>query len=322
MVDRVQRLSNVQNSVLVMWGQSDAVIENQISEFRRRKEIDRERRLETMFSAKKAGLTREEVIAHIIVEMYSDDPEPAPRETAELPKVEYVAEFPVAWIKPRNLGYDADISMHDERAYRGLEASIKRFGFTEHIVLNPDYSVADGQMRYEVAQMMGIAAVPVTILEEFSWAYGIYAGQIHRWSRWDHSITDLKVIRYTEKWPELGEELRELGWFVNDVPTHLTAPSLTLESVAKQILLKDRSAIYTFKPTDLLFIEPTRLELIHFWEAAGTEEYAELAKRARANHWDLGGFKNVGSEEVLDAAVMDVLNFIAFNLKRVKAEEE
>lgn len=321
-VNRVKRLSEVQGTVLVSWGQSEGPIRETIRELPSRGYADRARTLEVMLDCWHAGLTREEAVAHIILTLFADDPEPEPIVFPVLPRPEYVAEFPVSWIKPRNLGFSGDVSIHDDRAYKGLEASIKRYGFTEAIVLNPDYSVADGQMRYEVATMMGIAAVPVTILTEFSDGYVLYVNQLHRWSRWDFSITDMKILTIQVHEPDLGAELRELGWFVNDVPTHLTAPSLTLEAVAEQIVMSERAKIYEFKAIDLLFIEPTRWELIHFWEAARTDEYSALALRARDNHWDLGGYKNVATQEVLEAAVMDVLNFIAFNLKRAKAEKE
>lgn len=250
----------------------------------------------------------------------------------QLPKNELIPDFPVSWIKPRRspIGEDTDfgkyqidnatghefgdVKVYDDRQYQMLEASIRRYGFTEPILLNPDFSVSHGQLRYEVAKLMGLATVPVMLSEQANEAYVLFADQLHRWSSWNHAITDIMLLNPRKVLPEQRKELRDIGWFVNDVPKHLTSPSFTLESVVRQIILKERAQIYTFKPTDLLFIEPTRWELIHFWEAA--DEYKALAQRVRDNYWDLGSIKRVGTEEELDAAIMDVLNFIAYNIKR------
>lgn len=280
------------------------------------------RKRDIVLEVRASGLNQVDAVDRIMNEFHGGVPTEPQFDPADLPKNELIPEFPVAWIKPRHLGLDGDAAIHDDSQYRLLEKSIRLYGFTEPILLNPDYSVAHGQLRYEVAKLMGLATVPVMLAPEAARLYVLFANQIPRWGRWDNSITDLLLLNPSKIDANMRILLREFSWFVNDVPTHLTSPSFILEAVARQIVLNKRAKIYEFKPTDLLFVEPTRMELLHFWDTA--DEYKELAERARANDWDLGSFKSVGTQEELDAAITDVLNFIADNLKRngYDAEEE
>lgn len=261
-----------------------------------------------------------------------------------------IPDFPLAWIKPRRSAAGEDtalgkslsapitvtvggvertvptgvdvrgVRVHSDERYPLLEDSIKRFGFTEPLLLNPDYAIVHGQLRYEVAKGMGLETVPVMLAPDTADAYVLYADRLNEWSRWNHAVTDLLFLRRDKVLTQEREELRALGWFVNDVPTHLTAPSTTLETVVREIVMNERAKIYAFKPTDLLFVEPLRIELLHFWEHESVrDEYGALAERVRGHWWDFGGLGDVGTEQELDAAIMDVLNFMAHN---IRAHEE
>lgn len=218
----------------------------------------------------------------------------------KVPKNTFDGEFPIEKIKPRveKIRFYPDV----ERA--ALEDSIKRFGFTEPLVLTSDHVLVHGELRYELARdVFGLSAVPVVILNEEAskqaLGYPLVANRLNEWSSWNHAVTDLLLLQENKipapkrerrkdsqgnetrqrvgidwdadeaKGPgkmSLRTALRKIGWFTNDVPEILTANSFTLEKVAEEIVSRERSQIYQFNPEQLLFVARTRRALLRYFE--------------------------------------------------------
>lgn len=218
----------------------------------------------------------------------------------KVPKNTIDPEFPVEKIKPRveNIRFYSDVERD------GLEDSIRRYGFTEPIVLGPDNVIVHGNLRYDLAKnVFGLSTVPVVILntelKDESVGYPLIANRLNEWSTWNHAVTDLLLLqekkipapKREKRKTSNGEEtrqkvgidweadealgagkmslrtaLRKLGWFTNDVPESLTANSFTLEKVAEEIVSRERSQIYQFNPEQLLFVARTRRALLRYFE--------------------------------------------------------
>lgn len=112
-----------------------------------------------------------------------------------IPKNEFIVDFPVNKIKPRK----EKIRFYSEAERGGLEDSIRRFGFTEPLVLTPDFVLVHGELRLDLAKnIFGLSTVPVTILNEEgaeqAVGYPLIANRLNELSRWDHSIIDLLIL--------------------------------------------------------------------------------------------------------------------------------
>lgn len=112
-----------------------------------------------------------------------------------IPKNEFIADFPVNKIKSRK----EKIRFYSEEERGGLEDSIRRFGFTEPLVVTPDFVLVHGELRLDLAKnVFGLSTVPVTILNEEAATeavgYPLIANRLNELSRWDHSIIDLLLL--------------------------------------------------------------------------------------------------------------------------------
>lgn len=266
-----------------MWNESENHVVATIELVRNHAFSDRASIWRTMLSAKQDGLRKESAIARIVGELYPDDPEPEPRGNVVLPQNEFVPFFPVSLIKPRT---DRAV-VHSPRARGVLEKAILEYGFTEAVLLNSDLSVAHGQLRVEVARELGLATVPAVVLDSTQWAYHLIANRLNNYSRWDYSITDLLIQNRIKIPPKNKALLRELGWFTNDVPLHLTAASMNIETWAGQIAYNPRSQeTYQSDPAELLWVERTREELLYIWELH-MKEFMPIVEKVRSFDWDL-----------------------------------
>lgn len=69
-------------------------------------------------------------------------------------------------VSPDRLSVDGDNPNHQNgKQYEGLKESIREYGFFMPIVANEDYVIADGEHRWQAAQELGIAEVPVVVLD-------------------------------------------------------------------------------------------------------------------------------------------------------------
>lgn len=137
-----------------------------------------------------------------------------------IPKNEFIPDFPVNKIKSRK----EKIRFYSDEERAGLEDSIRRFGFTEPLVLTPDFVLVHGELRLDLAKnVFGLSSVPVTILNEAAAeqavGYPLIANRLNELSRWDHSIIDLlllheKKIPAPERPRRKLYELDEQGFYV------------------------------------------------------------------------------------------------------------
>lgn len=71
---------------------------------------------------------------------------------------------PVSWLKP----YPNNVKVHDKHQVSKIAASIKEFGWTTSILVEPDGTIVAGHGRRLAAIELGQEKVPVIVLEGFS----------------------------------------------------------------------------------------------------------------------------------------------------------
>jgi ParB-like chromosome segregation protein Spo0J len=64
--------------------------------------------------------------------------------------------------------YTRNARTHSKHQIRQIAASIKRFGFTNPILVSDDYEIVAGHGRFEAAKLLGLACVPVVRLSHLS----------------------------------------------------------------------------------------------------------------------------------------------------------
>lgn len=234
--------------------------------------------------------------------------------------------FPVASIVPR----EPRTRNRTAQTERALTQMIERFGWVQPLTLDADYRIIDGQYRLELAKKWKLETVPVVISNGVSARNGttdlfhMLAGRILEWDKWNHPATD-EILKSLDGGlttedslgfdaPSEAGELRDLarilGWFVEIIPTTLTASSSTLDTLAT-LLQKQLGSKYQYDAAQLLYVEAlrkeildTRLEMIEEGDTSGGIvsklkrhlEDEETATRAGKVLADLVGFEQVVDE--------------------------
>ncbi|MFJ3385219.1 MULTISPECIES: ParB N-terminal domain-containing protein [unclassified Curtobacterium] len=186
-------------------------------------------------------------------------------------------DFPLSQIIPR----EHRTRLRTNETERVLSESIQRFGWVQPLTLDAQYRIVDGQYRYELAKKWKLESVPVIISNGVSKRSGttdlfhMLAGRIIEWDKWDYpaTATILKSldgglgVDHSLGVPAVDESgsLRELarivGWFVEVIPTTLTASSATMETLT-DLLVKNLGQKYHYDPAQLLYIEALREQIL------------------------------------------------------------
>lgn len=72
-----------------------------------------------------------------------------------------IEQVPIENITP----YSNNSKIHNDKQIKGIAESIKRFGFTQPIVLDNAGTIVIGHGRFEAAQMLGLKFVPILKLD-------------------------------------------------------------------------------------------------------------------------------------------------------------
>jgi ParB-like chromosome segregation protein Spo0J len=93
--------------------------------------------------------------------------------------------------------YCRNARTHSKRQVKQIMASIKRFGFTNPILVSDDYEIIAGHGRFEAAKQLGLAGVPVVRLshltEEERRAYVLADNRLAEKAGWDKEILAIEL---------------------------------------------------------------------------------------------------------------------------------
>ena len=122
------------------------------------------------------------------------------------------------WPVERLVPYERNARTHSPEQLAQIAASIVEFGFTNPILVASDAGIIAGHGRLEAAKQLGLAEVPVVVLDHLTpaqrRAYVIADNQLALISGWDDELLKNELA-------ELGElefDLSLLGWGEN-LPT-------------------------------------------------------------------------------------------------------
>lgn len=183
-------------------------------------------------------------------------------------------DFPLAQMIPR----EHRTRLRTDETERVLSESIERFGWILPLTLDAQYRIVDGQYRYELARKWKLESVPVVISNGVSKRSGttdlfhMLAGRIIEWDYpatatilrgldgglgIDHSLG----VPAVDESGSLRELARIIGWFVEVIPTTLTASSATMETLT-DLPVKNLGQKYHYDPAQLLYIEALRAQIL------------------------------------------------------------
>jgi len=88
--------------------------------------------------------------------------------------------------------YAKNARVHPEAQIQSLASAIKRFGFTQPIIVNDKLTILAGHARFEAARRMGLEQIPCRIVSGLSAAeqkaYVIADNKISEESSWDYDM--------------------------------------------------------------------------------------------------------------------------------------
>lgn len=173
---------------------------------------------------------------------------------------EFLPACPIDSITPR-----ADNSrFYSDQERDALEASMRRFGFTEPLVLNPDRSVIHGNLRLEIAkERIGLKTLPVVVLSEQSHSYHLRANRLVESAAWNHEM--IEILLPLEEAP-IREELRAIGWFDAFVPPAILAQEGALDAYAEEVVARERIGQSQLNFDQAIFVARTRRAMMRYFE--------------------------------------------------------
>jgi DNA modification methylase len=93
--------------------------------------------------------------------------------------------------------YSRNARTHSKRQIKQIAASMKRFGFTNPILVSDDYEIIAGHGRFEAAKLLGLAGVPVVRLSHLSdderRAYVLADNRLAEKAGWDREILAIEL---------------------------------------------------------------------------------------------------------------------------------
>jgi len=140
-----------------------------------------------------------------------------------MPKGPVIPDKLERWPVDRLVPYERNARTHSPEQLAQIAASIVEFGFTNPILVASDAGIIAGHGRLEAAKQLGLAEVPVVVLDHLTpaqrRAYVIADNQLALISGWDDELLKAELA-------ELGElefDLSLLGWG-EDLPTFAEDP--------------------------------------------------------------------------------------------------
>jgi DNA modification methylase len=106
-------------------------------------------------------------------------------------------------VSPQSLRpYPGNARKHNRRQKRALEASIRRFGFMQAVLVSKDNEIIAGHGRVEAAKSLGLTEIPIIRIEHLSEtdrrAYVIADNKIAEMARWDKEILAIELQNLIE----------------------------------------------------------------------------------------------------------------------------
>jgi len=114
-----------------------------------------------------------------------------------------VRQVPTAWLKP----YDGNAKLHPPEQVERLAASIKRFGFTNPVLAQPDGTLIAGHGRHIAAMHIGLKEIPCIVIDDMTpeeaRAYCLADNRLSDLGSWDKDLLESELIDIKEEDPSL-----------------------------------------------------------------------------------------------------------------------
>jgi hypothetical protein len=131
------------------------------------------------------------------------------------------------WSVDKLRPYAKNARTHSDEQVAQIAASITEFGFTNPILVDTDQGIIAGHGRLRAAQQLGLAEVPVIVLDHLTdaqrKAYILADNKIALNAGWDDAL----LAEAIEELDELDFDLSLLGWG-DDLPTFAEEPDYSV----------------------------------------------------------------------------------------------
>jgi DNA modification methylase len=154
-----------------------------------------------------------------------------PNETKQSPKLDLSPDWrrlKVEYISPHSLKpYPRNARTHNRKQRRALEASIKRFGFTNPALVTSDNEIIAGHGRVEAAKAAGLATVPIIRIDHLNEterrAYILADNKLALQAGWDREMLAIELQHLIE----VGFDIEIAGFEAPEIDLILDAASET-----------------------------------------------------------------------------------------------
>src|SRR3979411_1428750 len=138
-----------------------------------------------------------------------------------------MANLAIQYVSPdRVRPYPGNARTHSRKQLKLIENSIKRFGFTNPILITDDFEVVAGHGRLQAAKSLGMQLVPVVALSSLSEAdkkaLRIADNRIAELSNWDR---DILAIEYQSLDDLQFDDIEVTGFSLGEIDTILDEAS-------------------------------------------------------------------------------------------------
>src|SRR5258706_7565094 len=138
-----------------------------------------------------------------------------------------MSTFAIQYVSPDRLRpYPGNARSHSRKQLKLIENSIKRFGFTNPILVTDDFEVIAGHGRLQAAKSLGMQLVPVVALSSLSEAdkkaLRITDNRIAELSNWDR---DILAIEYQGLHDLQFDDIEITGFSLGEIDTILDEAS-------------------------------------------------------------------------------------------------
>jgi len=126
--------------------------------------------------------------------------------------------YSIEYVPPQSLRpYAGNARTHSRRQLRALEASIRRFGYTQPALVSKDGEIIAGHGRVEAAKNIGLDEIPIVRIEHLNEtdrrAYVIADNKIAEMAGWDKEILAIELQNLIE----VGFDLEIVGFDAPEV---------------------------------------------------------------------------------------------------------
>jgi hypothetical protein len=143
--------------------------------------------------------------------------------------------------------YERNARTHNEQQLLKLAESIRTFGFTNPILVDPKMEIIAGHGRLEAAKMLGLEEVPVLVLshltEDEKRAYVIADNRIAEDAGWNHELLQQELQALNDN----GFSLSLTGFELSEIDSLLQHGTLPDQTVTEPATKENTATIYTKK---------------------------------------------------------------------------